>query len=277
MVRLVSFAICLVVGAAVFFTASSAEAAISPAWCTHATAQKLSGDVNGDGISDLVCHDRVTGQKWVALWESTGYEERWSNASLAWCTHANAVLFLADVNGDRRADLLCKDPTRVWIDYATSSFYQGTDWTLDTVWCTHTGAQFFLGDQNSDGRADLTCRDTAGYTVIDYADGSGHFAGTDVGRLAAELEVTNIAQSTAHTVTVRNNGAAAIVTRVECSHAGYFASRTVSTALAPGATTNVTILSLPVFSGTVECRVTGNGSDGQPELFFSNNVKSRTF
>ncbi len=113
-------------------TADEAHAAIGPEWCTHTTAQKLPGDVNGDGLEDLVCHDKVTGHKWVALRESTGLEERWWNDTIRFCSHAGAKLFLGDVNGDRRADLVCKDPARVWIDYADSAFYTGTNYEFDT-------------------------------------------------------------------------------------------------------------------------------------------------
>lgn len=181
-----------------------AEAAVAPTWCTHATAQKLVGDLDGDGDEDWVCHDKGTGQKWVALRESTGMEERWGNSSLHWCSHVGAVLYLGDVNGDRKADLVCKDPGRVWVDYATAAFFEGTDYQLDTVWCPHAGAQFFLGDQNWDGRADLTCRDSAGYTVVDYADPAGRYGGTDAQARVADFEPVQIIRTASRvTVTVR--------------------------------------------------------------------------
>lgn len=257
---------------------STAHADVGPTWCTHEGTQKLVADLNADGRSDLFCYDRNTGAKWVALMVGSAYQEVWWDFDLRWCSHAGASLYLSDVNGDRRADLVCKDSTRVSVDYATSAFYEGTDYYLDTTWCTHLSTSFFVGDQNADGRADLVCRDTTGWTWVDYADSAGRYGGTDAGRSAADLEITNIIQGgTTHQVTVRNNGAAAVVTQVTCTHGSSSAYRSVSISLALGATTNVTLSSLPVFPGTVQCSVTGRGADGQPELFVSNNSAQRTF
>lgn len=262
------------------FTTDEAHAAIPPAWCTHANTQKLAGDVNGDGLEDLVCHDKVTGYKWVALRESTGLEERWWNDTIRFCSHPSAKLYIGDVNGDRRADLVCKDPNRVWVDYGESNFYMGTNWEFGTHWCTHASTlQFFVADENLDGRADMVCRDpVAGFSWVDYADAAGRFFDTDVGRQAAELEITSILQTpTTHRITVRNNGVSANVARVECSRPGHFASRTVNLPLALGTSMTVILTALPVLSGTVTCAVVGAGSDGQPELIFSNNTKRQTF
>jgi hypothetical protein len=155
------------------------HAQIAPNWCTHRTAQRLTADVNGDGQLDAVCHDRVTGMKWIAIRESTGLVERWVNSEIRWCSHANAVLFTGDVNGDRRADLICKDPGRISVDYGGNDFFQGTDFFTDTNWCTHSGVTFSVSDENFDRRADLVCRNRDGSMFVDLADANGQFAGTD--------------------------------------------------------------------------------------------------
>lgn len=159
--------------------AEKAYAQISSSWCTHRTAQRLTADVNGDGQLDAVCHDQVTGHKWVAIREGASLVERWVNSDKRWCSHANAVLFIGDVNGDRRADLICKDPGRIWVDYGGNDFFQGTDFFVDTNWCTHTGATFSISDENFDRRADLVCRNSDGSLFVDFADANGQFAGTD--------------------------------------------------------------------------------------------------
>ncbi|MBN1205792.1 MAG: VCBS repeat-containing protein [Myxococcaceae bacterium] len=77
--------------------------------------------------------------------------------STTWCTHAGATLLRGDFNGDGAEDLLCRDPGRLWIDYADNRgvILGTTDWYLDTNWCAHSGAQLHLGDLNGDGRTDL--------------------------------------------------------------------------------------------------------------------------
>ena len=41
-------------------------------WCKHNGAQLLIGDFNGDGRSDLLCHDKNSGYKWIAYSNSRG-------------------------------------------------------------------------------------------------------------------------------------------------------------------------------------------------------------
>lgn len=157
-----------------------ANAAVGSNWCTHRTAQRLNADVNGDGEMDAVCHDRGSGTKWVALREAgRGLVERWTNTTLRWCSHAGATLFIGDVNGDRRADLICKDAERIWIDYGGVDFFQGTNFVVDTNWCTHAGATLSIDDQDLDNRADLVCTNRDGSIFVDLADPSGRFGGTD--------------------------------------------------------------------------------------------------
>ena len=35
--------------------------------CNHPTAQLFLGDFNGDGRTDLLCHDTASGRKWQAI------------------------------------------------------------------------------------------------------------------------------------------------------------------------------------------------------------------
>ena len=258
-------------------SARDAAAAIPPTWCTHAGTQKLTGDVNNDAYDDYVCHDRNSGYKWVALGSASGHNEVWSSPS-GWCV-APAVLYLGDVNGDGRDDLVCRDPGRLWIDYTTSTFFNGTDWMLNTTWCTHSGTTLFVADQNADGRVDLTCRDNTGFTWVDYADTAGRYFDTDVGRPAIDLQVTDIIRGgSTYQVNLRNHGAAGVVTRVDCSVGPYEVYKSVSISMALGATASTFITTLPFVNGaTVRCTATGRGNDGLPELFLSNNAMSRYF
>lgn len=159
------------------FAAASTLAQVGRGWCTHATAERFEGDLNADGQEDALCYDRRTGAMWAALNRDGTLFQEWSKTSTAWCVHEGARLHMADVNGDRRADLICKDRTRIWFDYAGSDFYQGTDAFLNTQWCTHAGSAFVVEDLNADARADLICTDALGKHV-DYADAAGRFTGT---------------------------------------------------------------------------------------------------
>ncbi len=103
-----------------------------------------------------------------------------TSVTTSWCNHTGATLHHGDFNGDGAEDLMCRDPGRVWIDYADNRGFIGgvTDWSVATNWCTHPGARMHLGDFNGDGRTDRLCRDSA-RMWIDYADPQGRFGVTD--------------------------------------------------------------------------------------------------
>ncbi|HEY3494991.1 MAG TPA: FG-GAP-like repeat-containing protein [Polyangiaceae bacterium] len=118
---------------------------LAAGWCNHDGAQLLLGDFNADGRDDLLCHDTVSGAKWTDLANSSGQflGTDWSTAA-AWCNHPTARLFVGDVNGDGRDDLLCHDATdgRKWVDLANSSGqFLGTDWSSGANWCGHDAGE----------------------------------------------------------------------------------------------------------------------------------------
>jgi len=157
----------------------TAPATTSTGWCTHAGATVLHGDFNGDGAEDLMCRD--PGRIWIDYADNRGQIAGATDWYLdtVWCTHAGATLQLGDFNGDGRTDLLCRDPGRMWIDYASAQGrFQWTDWYLDTTWCTGASDVVHLGDFNGDGRTDLLCRNPSRLSV-DYASTLGRFAATE--------------------------------------------------------------------------------------------------
>jgi hypothetical protein len=148
-------------------------------WCTHAGITFFGlGDFNGDGRTDLMCKDRT--RIWINTADSLGNFSAAGSfvRDTVWCTHPGITfLGLGDFNGDGRADLLCKDPTRIWINTADSqgNFAAAGSFVQDTTWCARPGATSRLADVNGDGRADLLCRD--GRTAeIAYADAGGRFS-----------------------------------------------------------------------------------------------------
>ncbi len=148
-------------------------------WCVHATGQLEWGDFDGDGATDLLCHDRNSGVKWFDYASDgiDGTDWYWPGA---WCSHAGAEFSVGDFDGDGRDDLLCHDTTgKEWINYASSGFLN-SDFFLAANWCS-SPLEFYPLDVDGDQREDFVCLDTAsGDRWHDYAAngfGSADWAG----------------------------------------------------------------------------------------------------
>ena len=159
-------------------------------WCRHGGSWLRVGDFNGDSRDDMLCHDGFTGYKWIDYADGAGqfWGTDWERDA-GWCYHYFAELRFGDFNGDGRDDMLCHDlrSGHNWIDYADAAGqFWGTDWEHGTGWCTHPrGRCSTWAISNGDGRDDMLCHDyNTGQKWIDYADGAGHFWGTDWERYA---------------------------------------------------------------------------------------------
>ncbi|WP_437313014.1 FG-GAP-like repeat-containing protein [Sorangium sp. So ce385] len=152
---------------------------VSQTYCASSDSELYVGDFNNDDRSDIACRrPSVTGFQ-VLFGQTDGtYSGGWLRNDAVFCTHANAQLYTGDFNGDGRTDLLCKDPGRIWIDYAaadgTFDFVTYSNEYYDTVYCTHTGAKLYVGDFNGDRRTDLLCVTRSnGDLQVDFAATSG--------------------------------------------------------------------------------------------------------
>jgi hypothetical protein len=149
-------------------------------WCSHSSARLMVGDFNGDGRSDLLCHDVANGNKWFQYADANGRfnSSNWDWLS-GWCSHSSARLMIGDFNGDGRSDLLCHDVSNgnKWFQYADSNGrFNASSWDWFSGWCSHGSARLMIGDFNGDGRSDLLCNDVAnGNKWVQYADPSGRF------------------------------------------------------------------------------------------------------
>jgi hypothetical protein len=143
-------------------------------WCYGAGAQLEIGDFNGDGRSDMLCHHTASGYKWISLASGSGQfaGTSWS-ANMNWCYGAGAQLEVADLDGDRRSDMLCHHTANgnKWASYATpGGQFTGTDWSATMSWCYGASGQLLLADVNGDARADLLCHElNNGYKWLAYS------------------------------------------------------------------------------------------------------------
>ena len=118
---------------------------------------RVMGDVNGDGLADIVLFHPTKGIK-VALstGSSFGAASWWSN-EFQWPSQDQYPRTLGDVNGDGMADAVGFDPSRgVYVALSTgSSFDPSSRWIRAfRRWSSQDEYPRMLGDVNGDGRAD---------------------------------------------------------------------------------------------------------------------------
>jgi V8-like Glu-specific endopeptidase len=135
------------------------------AFCRHPGSEIHTGDFNGDGRTDMLCHDRNTGMKWIdyasADTRSLFNGVNWSTDT-NWCSHAGAQLHVADFNRDRRSDLLCHTRPNGGIDVKYfregTIFAHGTDYQqTEANFCTDPEDTLKTWDLVGNGRAGLVC------------------------------------------------------------------------------------------------------------------------
>ena len=154
------------------------------------------GDFDGDGRSDVLCHDFSTGaggsgHDWI-LYSNGGTTAplggaSWGPSSYApWCQGSNRELVIGDFNGDGRSDILCHDKVDpFWkIEIRTAQaqparFDEAHRWFTDNSnWCNDTGTSngrpwydhLLAADVDGDGLDDLICHNPFnGFKYISYS------------------------------------------------------------------------------------------------------------
>ncbi len=153
-------------------------------WCGHDNGRVYTGDFNGDGHTDMLCHDVADGRKWTSLASATGTfsGDSWS-ASLNWCKGANTRLYIGDFNGDKRDDMLCHNVVtgaRAVSLASTSGTFSGTSWYDNDAFCDGPNGQLLIGKFNADTRDDMMCHSVVtGRKWVALASSTGGFPQTD--------------------------------------------------------------------------------------------------
>ena len=77
-------------------------------WCNHYRTTLYVGDFNGDGKTDILCHDG-NGQMWIAYANNAGAftSSDW-RARKDFCKCQGCSLCIGDFNMDGKSDLLCQ-------------------------------------------------------------------------------------------------------------------------------------------------------------------------
>ena len=149
---------------------SSATCDARVGWCTAATQDLFAGDFDGDGTDDLLCHDRVSGTRWIDYGRDGLTDRTEWTTTRAFCVGGTQLV--ADVNGDGRDDFACHDGRFVHVDFAdVSGRLMGANFVLLQSVCDG-GGTVALGDVNGDGRADLLCHES-GFVSVRRATTTG--------------------------------------------------------------------------------------------------------
>lgn len=161
-------------------------------WCYSSNARLLTGDFNGDGRTDLLCHAVSDGYKWIALADANGRFNGTSwESGMHWCYTSAGQVLTGDFNGDGRSDLLCHQvgTGHYWVSIAdTQGHFSGTSWEGELAvgsvavgglsFCADSNAELVIGDFDGDGAADLMCHYiNNGHIRIAYSNGPGTFTG----------------------------------------------------------------------------------------------------
>jgi hypothetical protein len=155
------------------------------------------GDFNGDNRTDLLCHTVSTGAKAVALASTSGTfpSTNWSGA-VNFCAGSTNQLFIADVNGDNRDDLVCHDTVfgaKAVALATTTGTFPFTNWFGAVGFCAGSHQQLLVGNFNasdSDKRDDLLCHNiNTGEKAIAFPNFDGSFNAGASWTSAADLNL----------------------------------------------------------------------------------------
>ena len=156
-------------------------------WCYGASQRLYTGDFNGDWRTDILCHDRESGELFVDYADGSGHfaTTDW-NSTFSWCYFDEEELLVGDFNGDGKDDLLCHNHAygNLNIDLSAGGLvpFAGFEWGIfPSAQCAGHYERLHVGKFDANASDDLLCYDTrSGARAIDRAGGVNIFGGADL-------------------------------------------------------------------------------------------------
>ncbi len=133
-------------------------------WANPSSAyEQFVADVNGDGRADLVAKEKRSPGNWyVATSTGTTFIPQ-PRGLRGWASPSSAYdQFVADVNGDGRADLIAKEkrsPGNWYVATSTGTTFAPQPRALGGWAYPSSAHELFVADVNGDGRADLIAKE----------------------------------------------------------------------------------------------------------------------
>ena len=165
---------------------------IEPTWTDISYAALTTGDINGDGLPDIVAAGHSGGVQTLLSDGRGGFTEKIFRGEDGY-----VAAQLADVNGDGHLELILVGYEKVGIEVY---FGDGTgNWTLHTrlpvprPGRVTPGRALVVGDLNHDGHLDLVAAFQRWGVYIYYGDGRGGFTGGPVSFYSVSQEFQSLA------------------------------------------------------------------------------------
>ncbi len=129
-------------------------------WAIGTGYDLYTGDLSGNGFTDLFARDKYTGYWYKAISDGSKFTSKGEWAGSVGFRNTSYEYFVADVNGDSKSDLIGKDKANGDWHVALNNYWGGLDYGGKwlTGWAIGTDYDLLVEDVNGDGRQDLLAK-----------------------------------------------------------------------------------------------------------------------